>query len=289
MRKIVIIEDNELVARMYESKLRAAGNEVLVACDGAEGVRLIFETRPDLVLLDLMLPGKSGIEIIKQIRSDYRYTSLPIMAYSSADEDILAQAVEAGSTTIVSKNEASFKEIFEHFNQLLESSRNWQIYNPYDFKDEQENPPGNYSDGSELDPAIIERQARQKGQTRVLIVEDDPLTSRVISSIIESLENENLEPIVISDGQEAHNLLTEDSNFALVVLDVELPQIKGTDLLKFMREEESLRYIPVVVMTASSDYIKLQIESYASGATFFVSKPFNRTMFESLLRTVLKI
>src|SRR5687767_13520901 len=123
MRKIVIIEDNAVVARLYENKLRAAGNTVNIALDGAEGLRLIQETKPDMVLLDLMLPGMSGIEIIKRIREDYRFTNLPIMAYSSADEDVLAQAVEAGSTTIVSKNEASFKEILEQFNALMEASR----------------------------------------------------------------------------------------------------------------------------------------------------------------------
>lgn len=61
MRKIVIIEDNAIVARLYENKLLASGNTVSLALDGAEGLRLIQETKPDMVLFDLMLPGMSGI------------------------------------------------------------------------------------------------------------------------------------------------------------------------------------------------------------------------------------
>lgn len=270
MRKIVIIEDNEMVARLYENKLKAAGNTVAVAIDGEEGLKLIFESKPDLVLLDLMLPGMSGIDIIKQIRRDYRFTNLPIMAYSSADEDVLAQAVEAGTTTIVSKNEASFKEILQRFNELLEASRNWQIYNP-----------ANFSDAEETEEAP-QTQARD----RILIVEDDLITARLISSIA---EKEGLKPVLVSDGQEAYKILSTEANFAAAALDIELPKIKGTDLLKYMRSEKRLRMIPVLMMTASTDYVKMQLESYESGATFFISKPFERKIFQSILKTLVNV
>lgn len=270
MRKIVIIEDNAVVARLYENKLLAAGNTVKIALDGAEGLKLIHETRPDMVLLDLMLPGMSGIEIIKRIRGDYRYTNLPIMAYSSADEDILAQAVAAGSTTIVSKNEASFKDILEQFNYLLEASRDWQIYDPSNFRDENGNA------GDKPKPSV---------QNRILIVEDDTITSRIVANIA---EKEGLNPMVIDDGQEAYRVLSSEANFAAAVLDVELPKIKGTDLLKYMRSEKRLRHIPVIMMTASSEYVKLQVESYQSGATFFLSKPFERATFEMIFKTLVK-
>ena len=265
MRKIVIIEDNEVVARLYENKLRAAGNQVSVALDGARGLELIFETKPDMVLLDLMLPNMSGVEIIKKIRGDHRFTHLPIMAYSSADEEMLAQAVEAGSTTIISKNEASFKEILQHFNELLEASRQWQIYNRSSFDTQEANAD------------------ETKTQNRLLIIEDDLITARLISDIA---EKEGLVPVTVTDGQEAYKILSSEANFAAAVIDIELPKIKGTDLLKYMRSEKRLRKIPVLMMTASTEYVKMQLESYESGATFFISKPFERAIFQSLLKTL---
>jgi CheY-like chemotaxis protein len=266
MRKIVIIEDNAVVARLYENKLLAAGNTVNIAFDGAEGLRLIHETKPDLVLLDLMLPGMSGIEIIQRVREDYRFANLPIMAYSSADEDVLAQAVEAGSTTIISKNESSFKEILAHFNELLEASRHWQIYDPANFTEEPESE-------------------KPASQNQVLIVEDDDITARLVGKIAEKA---GFKPVVINDGQEAYRILSSESNFVAAILDVELPKINGTDLLKYMRSEKRLRYIPVIMMTASTDYIKMQVESYQSGATFFISKPFERASFELIFSTLVK-
>jgi len=217
-------------------------------------------------LLDLMLPGMSGIEIIKRIREDYRFANLPIMAYSSADEDVLAQAVEAGSTTIVSKNEASFKEILEQFNALMDLSRNWQVYSPGTFQD---------VDGAE----------KTAVQDQILIVEDEAITARIVAGIAEKA---GYKPVVIDDGQEAYRILSSEANFAAAVFDVELPKIKGTDLLKYMRSEKRLRFIPVIMMTASSDYVKLQVESYQSGATFFISKPFERSTFELIFGTLVK-
>lgn len=269
MKKVVIIEDNEVVARLYENKLKAEGNVVHVAFDGAVGLELIKSVKPDLVLLDLMLPGMSGTEIIKEIRKDYRFTNVPIMAYSSADENVLEQAAAAGSTTIISKNEASFKEILQEFNDLMEASRNWQIYNPAHFTDEKPTESG-------IDAA----------QGQVLIVEDDFLTAKIIKDIVEKA---GFYPVVINDGQEAYRVLSSEANFVAAVFDVELPKIKGTDLLKYMRTEKRLRFVPVMVMTASEEYIKMQLESYESGATFFISKPFERGSFETLLKTLVRM
>lgn len=272
MKKVVIIEDNEIVARLYENKLKAAGNTVHVAMNGKEGLDLIYNIKPNLVLLDLMLPEMSGVEIIKAIRKDHRYSSVPIMAYSSADEDVLEQAAEAGSTTVVSKNRSSLKEILEQFNELMESTRGWHIYNPEHFKDE--------------------RKAEEKengGKTthgQILVVEDDLLVAKLIKDIIEKA---GFAPVVIHDGQEAMRLLASEANFNAAILDVELPKIKGTDLLKYMRTEKRLQYVPTMVMTAAENSVRMQLESYDAGATFFVPKPFERSLFETLLKSLIRV
>lgn len=270
MKKIVIIEDNPIVARLYENKLLADGNTVNVAVDGEAGLEMIHSVKPDLIMIDLMLPNMSGVEVIKNVRSDYRFYNVPIMAYSSADENLLDEAMKAGSTTIISKNEASFKEIIEHLRDLLEATRNWQVYSPNAFADEEK-----AEDGVE--------QTASPSANRVLIVEDDPITAKIISSIVEKAD---FAPVVVEDGQEAYKLLSNEANFAAAVLDVELPKIKGTDLLKYMRSEKRLMFIPVIVMTAAEEFIRVQLDSHASGAKFFVQKPFERQKFETIFQTL---
>jgi CheY-like chemotaxis protein len=269
MRNIVIIEDNAAVARLYENKLKKDGNTVSVALDGAAGLELVRSLKPDLLLVDLMLPNMSGVEIIRALRRDHRFTHLPIMAYSSADEEMLSEAVVAGSTTIVSKNEASFRQILEHVQALIKGTRYWQIYTPEVLRERNGNGNG-----------AVETAPGGNGHRRILIVEDDPITARIISGIAES---GGFTPTVIDDGREAYKLLAGEANFALAVLDVELPKIKGTDLLKYMRSEKRLLSIPVIVMSASEERVRMQIDSHAAGASFFIAKPFNRETFEGLL------
>lgn len=263
MSKIVIIDDNALIARLYENKLTAEGHTVKTAFDGASGYALIREFKPDLILLDLMMPEMSGVEIIKKLRQDFEFTNVPILAYSGGDEDVLAAAREAGSSYIVSKNESSLKEILEHLNELLVLTRQWQVYG-----------------ASESGATAPNKNGASKG--RVLIVEDDLLIVTVVRDIVEKA---GFEAVVAGDGREAFKILASDANFAAGIFDVHVPHIEGTDLLRHMRTEKRLMKIPVIVMTAEEN-IKVQLDSLAAGAAVFVPKPFERQTFESMFTTL---
>lgn len=72
MSKIAIVEDNDALATMYEFKLKSEGYEVRRAANGAEGLKLAKDFRPDLILLDLRMPVMSGDEMLERLRStDY--------------------------------------------------------------------------------------------------------------------------------------------------------------------------------------------------------------------------
>ena len=70
MTRIAIIEDEASIAEMYEFKLKAAGYEVRHALDGTSGYKLVASYRPHLILLDLMMPGISGPDVLKKIRAE---------------------------------------------------------------------------------------------------------------------------------------------------------------------------------------------------------------------------
>ena len=70
MKKILIIEDNQIVANVYRNKLAVEGYQVEVALDGETGLKLMRTFQPDMIILDLMLPKMSGVDVIKQIRSE---------------------------------------------------------------------------------------------------------------------------------------------------------------------------------------------------------------------------
>lgn len=264
MARIVIVEDNALVARLYENKLSAANHTVKVALDGATGFELIKEFKPHLVLLDLVLPKRSGIEIIRAIRKDWELTNVPILAYSSADESELQAARAAGATRVVSKQEVSSKNFFAQITAMLDSTRQWQIY------------PSN--DTAAKNATLDQTADANKVKKRVLIVEDDRVILALVRNIIEKA---GYETVTAEDGRAAYRILAADANFVCGIFDVQVPFISGPDLLRHMRSEKRLMRIPVMIMTADES-VRVQLESISAGAAVFVPKPFERQAFESL-------
>src|SRR5688572_18891661 len=78
---ILIVEDDPVQARVYGQYLKKAGYTVLVATDGPTGAKQAVELKPDGVLLDIMLPGMSGVDVLRQIRE--KRPELPVVMYTN--------------------------------------------------------------------------------------------------------------------------------------------------------------------------------------------------------------
>jgi two-component system cell cycle response regulator DivK len=87
MSRIVVIEDNAQNARMVEKLLRHAGYEVILAEDGEMGLTTVFETKPDLVLIDLGLPDIDGQTVVGLLRQQPEMEKMPIIAFTAWPED----------------------------------------------------------------------------------------------------------------------------------------------------------------------------------------------------------
>src|ERR1039458_5769973 len=83
MKKILIIEDDQIVANVYRNKLAVDGYTTEVAPDGETGLKVMRTFRPQLIILDLMLPGISGVDVIKEIRSEEEFSKIPIIVFSN--------------------------------------------------------------------------------------------------------------------------------------------------------------------------------------------------------------
>jgi two-component system, OmpR family, phosphate regulon response regulator PhoB len=97
-RRVVIIEDERDVARLLEFNLRSAGFEVVSAATGADGIAAVQKHRPDVVVLDLMLPDRSGYEVCKELRADATVGDVGVLmltAKGEAEDRILGLEVGA--------------------------------------------------------------------------------------------------------------------------------------------------------------------------------------------------
>ncbi len=100
--RILIVEDEAQLARMLELELCYEGYEVILASDGREGMKLALTEKPDLLLLDIMLPGMSGIEVLRRLRKDGR--NVPVILLTARDNvaDKVA-GLDAGANDYITK------------------------------------------------------------------------------------------------------------------------------------------------------------------------------------------
>jgi DNA-binding response OmpR family regulator len=114
MKKILIIEDDQIVANVYRNKFSLEGFEVDIAHDGVSGLESIKTFRPDAVVLDLMLPKMTGVDLMKQVRGDETFGKLPIIVFSNTYlTNMVQEAWKAGATKCLSKANCTPKQLLE--------------------------------------------------------------------------------------------------------------------------------------------------------------------------------
>jgi CheY-like chemotaxis protein len=104
-RKILYVEDNAANAVLVRKILRNIEDlEVICADSGEEGLRIVYETSPDLVLLDINLPGIGGYDVLRTLRSDPAFSNTPVVAMTaSASREDLAAGLKAGFDDYLTK------------------------------------------------------------------------------------------------------------------------------------------------------------------------------------------
>ncbi|MDP2736068.1 MAG: response regulator [bacterium] len=112
MKKILIVEDEATLQKTLGDVLGQEGYEVVSALDGEAGARLAKEERPNLILLDLVLPKMTGFEVLEQIRSQEETKGIPVIVLTNL-EDLgdIQRATELGATTYLVKSNYELTEV----------------------------------------------------------------------------------------------------------------------------------------------------------------------------------
>ena len=95
---VLIVDDHLPAARLLARLLRSAGHDAACAAGGAEALRLLDQSPPDVVVLDIMMPGMDGLTVLRRLRADPRFASLRVLMYSALDDPAcVAEANAAGA------------------------------------------------------------------------------------------------------------------------------------------------------------------------------------------------
>lgn len=119
--RVLVVDDEPDLIRILEFGLRAAGYQVDIAADGQEGLKKARELRPDIILLDLMLPKLDGYKVCRLLKFDERYRQIPIIILSArTQEGDQTLAKEMGANRFITKP-YEFSEILAHIEALLKT------------------------------------------------------------------------------------------------------------------------------------------------------------------------
>lgn len=119
-RKILIIEDDKFLRELMVRKLVNDGYEVIEATNGEEGVRTAKAEKPDLILLDLILPGIDGFESLTRIRKDQEIANIPVIILSNlGQKEDIEKGLKLGATDYLIKAHFAPREIAEKIASIL--------------------------------------------------------------------------------------------------------------------------------------------------------------------------
>jgi DNA-binding response OmpR family regulator len=119
-KKILIIEDEEDLREMYGDKVKSAGYQVLTANCGDDGLKLIRSEKPDLIILDLIMPRKNGFDVMEEIKKDKTMGQMPIIVLSNlCQDDDKNLAKELGAADYLIKSQIRLEDLVNIVNNFF--------------------------------------------------------------------------------------------------------------------------------------------------------------------------
>jgi len=124
MKKILFIEDEATLQKTFGDILGQAGYKMISALDGETGLRLVRTEKPDLILLDLILPKVHGFEVLKKLKENPETKKIPVIILTNLEgmEDI-EKAIELGATTYLVKTQYTIEEVIDKVKKALEDKK----------------------------------------------------------------------------------------------------------------------------------------------------------------------
>ena len=123
-KKILMIEDDRFLRKIYRDKLTKAGFEFIEATNGIEGINKVISERPDLVLLDLILPRKNGFDVLIDMKSNKNTKDIPVIILSNlGQESDIKRGLALGAQDYFVKTEVSLSEV-------VDKAKEWLIKKP---------------------------------------------------------------------------------------------------------------------------------------------------------------
>lgn len=122
---ILLIEDDPVIAKLYKERLEREKLHVITTNTGEEGLLLALQMKPDLILLDLLLPGKDGVDVLRILKSEIETKSIPVIIITAVlDETRRDQTLRAGALDHIIKTEVKPVDLVTKVKSVIEHKLN---------------------------------------------------------------------------------------------------------------------------------------------------------------------
>ena len=240
---IVVIDDNPMDSRLIRRLLQARKPyRIFEANSAMEGLNIIRERLPDLVVSDLTMPEMDGFTLLEELKRDPTTANIPVIVVSAKDltpED--EQRLTGQTSSIWLKGSFSTQDLVEHVVDTLSPEENGgadALSQTSTRKRVETNEIQVLQPPADMAPTSVKK---------VVLIEDNPMDARLISRILQM--GRPLEIKQVQAGQDAIKIVNKEQP-DLIVLDLMIPDKSGFQILKELKQDEDLDKIPVIVITA---------------------------------------
>ncbi|MGH7252957.1 MAG: response regulator [Nitrospiraceae bacterium] len=254
MAKILAVDDEQMFCDLLRTALGHHGHEVIMAFSGADAIEQFTRHRPDMTLLDLIMPGVNGIEVLKQIRAVDAKASVIVLTGAGSDE-LEDRARELGVTDFLRKG-LSLKSLMGALDRVLTQSSQPAPTTPA------KGPSGEMLPGDSI-----------------LVVDDEPAIRDLLWQF---LTGRGYRVRTAQDGVEAVAQVQQEPP-RIVILDVFMPRMNGVEVL---RELQRLNYMGAVIALSANKDTPLLKEMVNLGAVDSIGKPIDLKRLALVIQVV---
>ena len=251
--KVALIEDEEVLLNVLKDKLEKEGFEVYPAVDGEDGLGVIKDKQPDIILLDILMPKMDGFGVLGHLKNDEALSKIPVIIISNSGQPVeIDKALELGVRDYLVKAEFDPQEVVDKIRKQLRLIGKETV-------------------------AVGETAGRPAAAIigdfsvfRILLVEDDSFLRDLIS---QKLKREGFNILEALDGEDALKKAKSEKPH-LILLDLILPGIDGFETLRQIRVDEEIGKTPVIVLSNLGQKDDVE-KAKRLGSTDYLIKAYN--------------
>lgn len=131
MTKILLVEDDPIIYRMYQKAFKLEGFTTELAKNGLEGLDKLKTFKPDIILLDIMMPKMNGVEMLTKLKAEVKTKNIPVVVLTNvSDPGVTHEVFSKGASMIIVKSETEPDQVIGWINSVLAKSKNQDGSNP---------------------------------------------------------------------------------------------------------------------------------------------------------------